>query len=127
MGRIESFSFSALQAEKKMFRDNNNEKKTKNPVVSHSDLKRALALPPSEGQSAPALPAPLMDVLGLVYSAEYRYRLVGVGGGREARRAASVTWFRICLPGRNEKIVKVKKKNIYIYSIFTPFYIAGTY
>lgn len=63
----------------------------KTPVVSHSGLKRALALPPSEGQSAPALPARLMDVPGLVYSAEYRYRLVGVSGGREARRAASVT------------------------------------
>lgn len=96
-------------------------KNKKNPVVSHSDLKRALALPPSEGQSAPALLAPLMDVLGLVYSAEYRYRLVGVGGGREARRTASVTWFRICLPGRNEKIVKVKKKK-YIYTVSLPLF-----
>lgn len=65
--------------------------------VSHSGLKRAFALPPSEGQSGSVLPALLMDVPGLVYSAEYRYRLEGVSGRQEAQRAASVTRFSICL------------------------------
>lgn len=66
--------------------------------VSHSGLKRAFALLPSEGQSGSLPPALLMDVPGLVYSAEYRYRLEGVSGRREAQRAASVTRFSICLP-----------------------------
>lgn len=80
--------------------------------VSHSGLERVFALPPSEGQSGSALPALLMDVPGLVYSAEYRYRLEGVSGRREAQHAASVTRFSICLPGRKRENSQRSNENV---------------